>query len=169
MRFVSVLALGSPQLLCLAFGFGSSSIIVRVSLHAVHVTILYLALIPLPFTLNTRPHTSSHGQSLQVLFLTFLAFSTNQVSIMQVSLPVFLIVALSSLSCYRCSTKSLLVIPSRTTFESVLYKAVVDNVNGIVILILVDLAELACARVLRELILHGERKHVTKNVIVFRN
>jgi hypothetical protein len=88
---------------------------------------------------------------------------------MQVSLPVFLIVALSSLSCYRCSTKSLPVIPSRTAFESVLYKAVVDNVNGIVILILVDLAELACARVLRELILHGERKHVTKNVIVFRN
>jgi hypothetical protein len=118
-------------------------------------TILYLALLPPPFTLNTRPHTSSYGQSLKVPFLTFLAFSTNQSLIIQVSLPVFLIVALSSLSCYRCSTKSLLVIRSRTAFESVLYKAVVDNVNRIVMSILVDLPELAWARVLRE---HGNKE-----------
>jgi hypothetical protein len=124
-------------------------------------TILYLALLPPPFTLNTRPHTSSYGQSLKVLFLTFLAFSTNQAIIIQVSLPVFLIVALSSLSCYRCSTKSFLVIPSRTAFESVLYKAVVDSVNRIVMSNLVDLAELACARVLSELV-HRERKRGNK-------
>jgi hypothetical protein len=85
---------------------------------------LYLALPPSPFSLNTRPHAPSYGQSLKVLSHIFLAFSNNQTLTILVSLLLFLIVALSSLSCYRCLTKSLPVIPSRTAFESVLYRYV---------------------------------------------
>ena len=48
-------------------------------LHSAHRTVLYLALLPPPSTLNTRPRAPMFRQSIKPIFLSFLTFLTTQV------------------------------------------------------------------------------------------
>ena len=113
-----MLALGSSQVLSGFWLFGSSS--------SVNPCMQYTERYYCTLRYCLRPLHSifdrMHPRIVKVSKYYFSAFSNNQTSPILVAIPVLLIVVLSSLSCYRCLTKSLPVIPTRTAFESVLYK-----------------------------------------------